>query len=89
MCVVAVAVGEVGTQRTVNEAARQDGLLRSASFTAEERAGDLADGVHTLFDVHGQGEEVGARAQPRRCGCGDEDFGVSNAHRNGAVGELG
>src|SRR5690606_15319401 len=34
-----------------------------AALTAEERAGDLAGGVRTLFDVDGQREEVEAFAR--------------------------
>ena len=57
---VAEAVGEARAQRTVDEAAGEDGLVAGLALTAEERAGDLARGVHALFDVDGEGEEVDA-----------------------------
>ena len=63
-------VAEVGrerrAQRTVGEATREDRLLARPAFTTEERAGDLARGVHALFDVDGEREEVDALAGLRR-----------------------
>ena len=58
---VAEAVGERRAQRPVGEAAGEDRVLGRAAFTTEERAGDLAGGVGTLFDVDRQREEVHAR----------------------------
>ena len=57
---VAVAVGEGGAQRAVGEATGQDGLLARATFTTEERTGDLAGGVGALFHVDREREEVDA-----------------------------
>jgi hypothetical protein len=55
-------VAEVGrerrAQRPVGESARQDRLLTRPTFAAEERAGDLARGVHAFFDVDGEREEI-------------------------------
>ena len=62
MGLTAVAIAERGAQRAVDEAAGQDGPLGGTALAAEERAGDLAHGVHALFDVHGEGEEVDAFA---------------------------
>jgi hypothetical protein len=55
---VAKTVDERRTQRAVDETADEDRFGRGASFASEERAGDLARGVRTLFDVYGQREEV-------------------------------
>ena len=57
---VAEVAGERRAQRPVCEPAGQDRLLARPAFTPEERAGDLARGVHALFDVDGQREEVDA-----------------------------
>src|SRR5690606_4907636 len=57
---VAKTGDERRTQRTVDETAGQDRLGRGATLTTEERAGDLAGGVGTLFDVDRQREEVKA-----------------------------
>ena len=84
--VVHVAVCKVWSQRTVDEPASQDRLLCGASFPAEERAGNAPDGVVTLLDVNREREEIGASARPFRAGCGDEDFGVSDAYQYGTVG---
>ena len=59
---VAEAVGEARAQRAVDQATGEDGLVAGLALTTEERAGDLAGGVHALFDVDGEGEEVGALA---------------------------
>src|SRR4029077_4256531 len=67
-------VAEVGgkrrAQRTVGEATREDRLLTRPAFTTEERARDLSRGVHTLFDVDREREEVDALA-----GLGSTDSG--------------
>ena len=55
---VAQALDERRAQRPVDQAAGEDGVLGGTALTAEERAGDLARGVHPLLDVHRQREEV-------------------------------
>jgi LCP family protein required for cell wall assembly len=55
---VADSVGKRRTQGAVNQTADQDGLSRGTAFTTEERTGDLACCVRTLFNVYGQREEV-------------------------------
>ena len=50
---VAEALGEHRPQRAVDEATGQDRRLRRPTLTTEERAGDLAGGVHPLLDVDG------------------------------------
>ena len=49
---------EKGSNRPVDHAGSQGGLLASPCLTAEERARDLAHGVVALFDVDGQWQEV-------------------------------
>ncbi len=49
---------KVGSQRAVDEPAGEDRVLARAALAAEERAGDLPDGVHPLLDVDGEREEV-------------------------------
>ncbi len=55
---VAQALDEGRAERAVDETAREDGLGAGASLATEERAGDAARGVHALFDVDRQREEV-------------------------------
>src|SRR2546421_495135 len=76
-------------QRAVGEPAGQDAGVAGLALAAEERAGDLAGGVHALFEVDGQREEVGALAHAPGGGGGDEDLGVADADGNGAVGLEG
>ena len=57
-----------------------------AALTTEERAGDLADGVHPLFDVDGEREEVDALAHGLVGGGGHQHLGVAHAGDDGAVG---
>ena len=52
------ALGEERTQRAVDHACGERALLTRAALAAEERAGDLARGVHSLLDVDGEREEV-------------------------------
>ena len=55
---VAQALLERRAQRAVDQAAGEDRVLARTSLGPEERAGDLAHGVHPLLDVDRQGEEV-------------------------------
>ena len=52
------ALGEERTKRAVDHAGDQRRLLAGAALALEERAGDLARGVHALLDIHRQREEV-------------------------------
>ncbi len=52
------ALGEQRAQRAVDHAGREGGLLARTTLAAEEAAGDLARGVHALFDIHRQRQEV-------------------------------
>ena len=87
MDLVAEPVGEGGTQRTVDETAGEDRLLAGPSLATEERAGDLARGVHALFDVDGQREEIGTIAGRLGAGGGDEDDGVAHPGGDRTAGE--
>ena len=55
---VAQPLDERRANRSVDETAGQDGVLRWASLPAEERAGNAPGGVHALLDVNRQREEV-------------------------------
>ena len=55
---VAQALLEGRAQRAVDQAAGEDRVLAGTALAAEERAGDLARGVHPLLDVDRQREEV-------------------------------
>ena len=55
---VAPALGEQRAQRAVDHAGDERALLAGAALALEERAGDLARGVHALLDVHRQRQEV-------------------------------
>ena len=58
MNLVAEPIGERWAERPVDQPVVKDRFLAGATFPAEEAAGDLAGGVHALFDVDGQREEV-------------------------------
>jgi hypothetical protein len=85
---VAEALREGGTQRAVDQPGGERRLVGSAALTAEERAGDLARGVHPLLDVHGEREEVLPLAHLSCRGGGDEDDGVADTGQHGPVGLL-
>jgi hypothetical protein len=73
---VAQTLGERRAQRPVDQAAGQDRILTGSTFSAEERAGDAAGGVHPLLDVHGEREEVELLLRLTRYGRGGEDHGL-------------
>ena len=82
---IAETVGECWAQRTVDESAGENRLLAWTTFSAEERAGNLARGISTLFDVDSQWEKVDAVSHAL-CGvCGDEHGGFSDACYDGAL----
>ena len=55
---VAQTLGERRPERTVGEAAGEDGVLGRAALTLEERAGDAAVRVHALLDLDREREEA-------------------------------
>ena len=83
----APALREERPQRAVDHARDQRRLLAGAALALEERAGDLARGVHALLDIHRQREEVDvAQVAGGRRG---QDDGVARADDDGAGGLLG
>jgi hypothetical protein len=84
---VVPALGEERADRTIDHARGQRALLARATLALEERAGDLARGVHALLDVHRQREEVDV-AQIAD-GRGAEDHRVALADDDRAGGLLG
>jgi hypothetical protein len=84
---VAPALGEQRAQRAVDHAGDQRRLLAGAALALEERAGDLARGVHPLLDVDGERHEVDVAQVPGSC-CA-EDAGVAGGDEDGAGGLLG
>ena len=83
---VAQALDKGWTQRAVDEAACQDGLRRRAALTAEEGTRNLAGGVHTLFYVHSQREEVKSLARMvGRSGRGQQHGVIVQVGGHGAV----
>ena len=86
---VAEALREVGPQRPIGEAAGQDGAVGGSALTTKEAAGDLAGGVHALFHVHGQREEVHPLAYRLGRGGGHQHVGAADAADHGGVGLAG
>ncbi len=85
----AIAVGKRWAQGPVDETAGQDGLLRGTTLATEERTGDLAHGVHALFEVDGEREEVDALSHLLCCGGCHQHFGATKAGDHGSVGLSG
>ena len=71
--VVLVALGEQGADRPVGQAVRENGRLGRAGLALDETAGDLARGVHALFEVDREREEVEARTRIRAIGRAEHD----------------
>ena len=83
----APALGEQRAQGAVDHARDERALLGAAALALEERAGDLARGVHALLDVHRQREEVDIAEVARgRCA---QNHGVALTDDDGAGGLLG
>ena len=81
------ALREQRAQRAVDHARDQRRLLPRAALALEERAGDLARGIHALLHVHGEREEVDVpEISGRR---GGQHHGVACRHGDGAGGLLG
>ena len=89
MNLIAETVGEARTQRAVHETAGEDGLVGRLAFTTEERTGDTARGVHALFDIDGEREEVGTFTGTLCRSSGHEHDGVANADGHCTVGLTG
>ena len=80
---VVPALGEERADRPVDHARGQRRLLAGATLAAEERAGDLARGVHPLLDVDGEGKEVHVAQVPD--GCGAEHHRVAGLNHDRAT----
>ena len=86
---VLVALRPQRPDRPVDHARGQDRLLARPALALEKAARYLAGGVHLLFDVHGQREEVGARPSFRAPDRGRQDNGALLLDQHGAVRLLG
>ena len=84
---VVPALGEQRAQRAVDHAGDERALLAGTTLALEERAGDLARGVHALLDVDGQRQEVDVALVAGRGG--RQDHGVAGLDDDGAAGLLG
>ena len=86
---VAQTLDEGGAQRAVDQACREDGAFAGTAFATEERAGDAASGVHTLFNINREREEVEVFPRLLGRGGGGEQHGVAVEVDSGrAVGLL-
>ena len=85
---VAEAVGERRTQRTVDHARGERGLLGGTRLALEVAAGDATHGVHLLDEVDRQREEVVVLALLRD-DHGEKDRGVAALDETGTRGLLG
>ncbi len=82
---VAEALRPKRPDRAVDHARGEGGALAGASLALEETAGDLARGVHALFDVDRQREEVGVLSGLRTSHCGGENHCLAGANDDSAV----
>ena len=86
--VVLVALGEERPDRSVGQAASQDGLLGRPRFALDEAARDLARGVHALFELNCEGKEVQAGARVGPVGR-SQQHGVAELDGDRAAGQQG
>ena len=86
--VVAEVARERRTDRTVDHACRERGLLARARLTLDEAAGQTPRGVHALFEVDREREEVEILRLLAR-GRGDQHHAVALSYQDGAAGLLG
>ena len=83
------ALGEQGTDGTVDEAGDQGLTLGgTADLAAEEAAGDTAGGVHLFGIFHGEGEEALVELQSLGAD-GHQHHRAAALHPDGAVGLVG
>ncbi len=86
MDVVTETFGEERPDRTIDDARGERRLLGRTALALDETARDLSGGVHALFIVDGEGEELDALAGVGTCGNGGEHAGVAVPYEDGAVG---
>ena len=87
--VVAQVGGEEGTHRAVDQTGGKNRLQAGLALTAHEAAGDAADGVELLVEVHGEREVVDAVLGTGGGGAGDKHGGLAVGDEDGRVAELG
>jgi len=86
---VAVGVGKDRTQRAVNPPPGQDSVLAGTALPLEKAAGELARGVHALFKIHHQREEVNALPRLLGAGGGHQQGSAVAANQHGSAGLFG
>ena len=86
--IVAQILREQGAHRAVDLAGSQDCLFRRAAFTAHERAGNAANRIQALLEIHREREEINAVARLCGCGRGDEHNGLAVTHQARTVCQL-
>ena len=86
--VVAQFFVEQGAHRAVDQTGDQHAAVGGLALAAVERAGDAADGVHTLFDLDGQREIVDAGLGQGRGDSRDEHDGIAVAADGLCIAEL-
>ena len=82
---VAETIGECRTQRSVGQAAGEDGVFGRPSFTTEERARNLAGRIGPLLHVDRQREEIDSRPDVLGRVGGGEDDAVADGRNHRAL----
>ena len=85
----AIPGGERRTQRAVDQASSEGGALGSTTLTSKERPRNLSDGIHSLFDVDRQREEIDPLPNPTSAGGGCEDLGLADRGNYCPIGLAG
>ncbi len=83
------SLGPERPDRPIDHARVQGRLLGGLALALEEPAGDLPGGVHLLFDVDGQREEVGAFPRLGAADRGRQHHRLAGSHDHGSIGLLG
>ena len=86
--VVSQVTREERTHGAVDEAGGQHCGQAGLTLAAHEAAGNAADGVELLVEVHGEGEVVDTVLGARGGGAGDENGGLAVLDQNGRVAQL-
>jgi hypothetical protein len=84
--IVAQVLGEERPQRPVRQAGGEDRRFRRPALAPEERAGDGAAGVHPLFIIHREREEIDPLARILAHGGGGEEQRIADPHCHGSAG---